>query len=343
MEAEIKKLQEFYWSDADPDGRGFVNLAAAYRKSGDLDEALRILRDGLRRHPELVSGHVVAGWVQSDQGNVSEAEAAFRKALEIDPENISALRGLGEVLSESGDAEGALKTFQNLLLLEPLDLGLPGRVEELREVVLTPTPAEGPEGQGSGPWDDPEDVAEELNWERAALQEDKSLLSPDSADSEDPEAGSERPELPDRSVSAEALKDDTLVTKTMGDVLLRQGLLDESEGVYKQLLRRDPGDAEVQERLDHIQALRRGEVAQEVFGPGTAEAPPEGPSLQTIVPIQALTAEVIVSIQELAPEEILDIGDLAPDLVVPVESLAPDSGDGDAPVDAFEAWLDKLP
>lgn len=47
LEVHIRELQELYWSAADPDGRGFVHLADALRRAGDLREAHRVLREGL--------------------------------------------------------------------------------------------------------------------------------------------------------------------------------------------------------------------------------------------------------------------------------------------------------
>ena len=51
LEVHIRKLQEFYWSEHDPDGRGFVPLADALRRAGDFREAHRLLRDGLDGTP----------------------------------------------------------------------------------------------------------------------------------------------------------------------------------------------------------------------------------------------------------------------------------------------------
>ena len=68
LEFHIRKLQEFYWSAADPDGRGFVPLADALRRAGEHWEARRVLREGLKRHPDYLSGYVVAAWLSLDQG-----------------------------------------------------------------------------------------------------------------------------------------------------------------------------------------------------------------------------------------------------------------------------------
>ena len=145
LEAKIKRLQEFYWSDADPDGRGFVALADAYRREGDSPEALRILRDGLRRHPEISSGHVVRGWIYASQGDASEAEAAFRAALEVDGENVAALRGLGDLLARQGEASEASGILRRLMSLDPMDGDLRRRVEELEAVIAATGVEEAPQ------------------------------------------------------------------------------------------------------------------------------------------------------------------------------------------------------
>jgi tetratricopeptide (TPR) repeat protein len=342
LEAKIKRLQEYYWSDADPDGRGFVSLADAYRREGDSLEALRILRDGLRRHPELSSGHVVRAWVYEGQGNISDAEAAFRAALEVDSQNVAALRGLGDLLARQGAVSEALEVFRSLLPLDPLDTDLPRRVGELEaasEAVseeAEPLP-EVEERETPRVWEDPDRVAEELNWDAAALQADES--SPPEA-----EEAFETPEVDEGSTALEQplfeapVKEDALVTRTMGEIFLRQGLLDEAEDVFQRLLVRDPEDRGLREKVEEVRARRRGDALPPWGLPEmTEEAAPEGS-----IPIQKLLADPIIPIGELAPELILSMDDLAPDAIVPIEALAPDPSQRDATLDAFETWLEKL-
>jgi tetratricopeptide (TPR) repeat protein len=349
LEAKIRKLQAFYWSDADPDGKGFVHLADAYRKHGDPMEALRILRDGLRRHPELASGHVVRGWVYVEQGDSADAEAAFRAALLVDPHNVSALRGLGDILAARGAAAEASEVFRVLLPLDSLDAGLPGRVEALaRAAEATAGAAVGfapalEEPEPPRPWEDPEGVAEELDWGGAALQADQSDLS----ESGEPvawgepfgEAGASLEDIQPPSPVAV----DALVTRTMGDIFLRQGLLDEAEEVYERLLDRDPDDPLLRGKLEEVRARREGmAVSQPLAAKGAADLP-GGTASDQIVPTMELTSGQIRAIGALAPDPILPIEDLSPDVIVPVQALAPDSSPGDPTLDAFEAWLDELP
>ncbi|MGW8265271.1 MAG: tetratricopeptide repeat protein [Longimicrobiales bacterium] len=340
LEAEIRKLQSYYWSDADPDGRGFVPLADAYRRHGDSMEALRILRDGLRRHPELVSGHVVRGWIYVEQGDFSDAEAAFRAVLEVDPHNVSALRGLGEILADRGALDEALEVFRTLLPLDPLDVDFPERVEALAEAAEAlaaeetgAPPAEAP--APPRPWEDSEGVAEELNWDAAALQADESRPSASEGPTPLPAPGTawEGPVL------APPGREDALVTRTMGDILLRQGLLDEAEDVYQRLLSQDPENPVLRQKLEEVQARQRGEHRPAADPTGVAgERIPE-----RIVPVQESGVDGVVPIEELAPDLMVSIEDLSPDVIVPVQALAPDSSAEDPTLDAFEAWLDELP
>lgn len=310
-------------------------------------EALRILRDGLRRHPGLGSGHVVRGWVYVDQGDSSDAEAAFRTARAVDPHNVAALRGLGEILADRGALGEALEVFRTLLSLDPLDEDLPGRVAALAEAAeaIAAADAMAPTAEALSPprpWEDSEAVAEELDWDAAALQADQSRVSQAGEPVETIASLETARTSRDVPSFAPPLGEDALVTMTMGDIFLRQGLLDEAEDVYRRLLDRDPESPVLRGKLEKVQALRGG-----VDGaPRTATDPtgiPGGRTPAGIVPVQELIADRIVAIEDLAPDLIVPIEDLSPDVIVPVQALAPDSPSGDSALDAFEAWLDELP
>jgi hypothetical protein len=130
----------------------------------------------------------------------------------------------------------------------------------------------------------------------------------------------------------------------MGDIFLRQGLLDEAEDVYRQLLEGDPENREIRSKLAEVERRRRGEFSTEPSPLGGERgAAGTAHSLGAVVPIQELLVDEIVAIEELAPDSIVSIQELAPDVIVPVEALAPDDSRGAGALDAFEAWLDDLP
>jgi tetratricopeptide (TPR) repeat protein len=368
LEARIRKLQDLCWSAADPDGRCFVHLADAYRRAGDLLEARRVLRDGTDRHPDFVSGHVVSAWVSLDQGHPDQAAESYRAVLALDPRNIAALRGLAGILEQEGEVEPALELLEELLEEDSTDVGLPARIEDLKDRLVAVVQGKSPEEGESesllrSAWGDLEEMAEALDWGSAALQED---LSPEGEDlseewtemdveaeaeveaeagveaetgveaeaktREIPEDDGEEPLEPwvaEDGVPAPGLKGkrDSLVTSTLGEIYLRQGYLEWAEEVFLSLLDRDPGSADLLERVEKIRALRR---ERERVKRSEAESDPTEAGVSVEVPVPAiiltiddLAPDPIVSIEDLAPGTILPIEDLAPGTILPIEDLAP--------------------
>jgi tetratricopeptide (TPR) repeat protein len=408
LEARIRKLQDLCWSAADPDGRCFVHMADAYRRAGDLLEARRVLRDGTDRHPDFVSGHVVSAWVSLDQGRPEQAAESYRAVLALDPRNIVALRGLAGILEQDGDLESAVDLLEELLEEDSTDPGLPARIKDMKDRLVTAVQAQSPEEGESATllrsaWGDLEKVAGELDWGSAALQEDLSpkgeALSEEWTEM-DVDAEAETGAEADPGVEAEAktreLADDdgeeplepwvaedgvpapglrggrdSLVTSTLGEIYLRQGYLEWAEEIFLSLLDRNPGSADLLERVEDIRALRRQRervkpsdqlapdpiVSIEDLAPGTI-LPIEDLAPDTILPAEDLPPGTIFSIQDLSPEVVVSIETLAPEGMVPVESPASGpppvkcrdghdreegrTGDRRA-LDAFQAWLDSLP
>jgi tetratricopeptide (TPR) repeat protein len=134
LEGEIRTLRSLFWSDRDPEGRGFVPLADAYRRAGDLKQAHELLNDGLGRHPDFSPGHVVAARLYGEQGLFAEAEIAARSALELDPENVDAMGTLIVVLEERGEVDEARGLHNHLSVLDPEPGDEPASVAE-EEVV----------------------------------------------------------------------------------------------------------------------------------------------------------------------------------------------------------------
>jgi tetratricopeptide (TPR) repeat protein len=358
QEVHIRKLQEFYWSDADPDGRGFVPLADALRKVGDLREAHRVLREGLQRHPDFPSGHIVAAWLGIDRGELHETETHFRLALELDRHNIFALRGLAEILLDRGETAAALELLEALLREDPIDQDLPDRVHALREQLEAPDVEEpDPGAQGlASVWDDPDVVAEEVSWETAALQADSSWNGSPGG----PEgivASAMVVEDAEPIPSPDDL-DEALVTSTLGEIYLRQGFLDRAQRVFETLVEKDPGNEHLEHRLEEVRRrrlsaelpsgervatdgerpLEDGIVPIAWLAPDHAQdLPLEEEGSVEIVPIESLAPDRVgprfltetapvepIPIDLLAPDEVVSIDLLAPDEVVSIDLLAPD-------------------
>ena len=74
-----------YLKDAPPDAGLELNLAIAYSKNGNPDEAIRILTHLVKDQPGSAQAHSNLGIAYTQQDRYREAAAEFKTALEIDP------------------------------------------------------------------------------------------------------------------------------------------------------------------------------------------------------------------------------------------------------------------
>jgi tetratricopeptide (TPR) repeat protein len=132
---EVEKLEKQYQTNPD---QYFAPLADAYRKAGNLDFALDIVRNGLAKRPNYLSAHIVLGRCLLDQKNDPEAAKVFEQVLVLDAENIIALRYLGEISERSGDGAGAQRWLKRLLDVDPMN---DDAVEALKRLESAPPAA----------------------------------------------------------------------------------------------------------------------------------------------------------------------------------------------------------
>ncbi len=284
LESQIRKLRSLFWSDRDQEGQAFVALAEAYRRSGDLDQAVDLLNEGLERHPHHTSGIVVLGRVHRDRGEVSEARAAFERVVELDGENIEAIRGLGEVAAAEGAVEEARDRFQKVLELDPDDsdamtalLDLETAVEQASGPDTPPVP----EGEmGEAPEESFEEGSDEAtgdwvdeSWD-AWGEEPQAESAPEARAEPEPELEAETgpdPDLagePEPEPEAEAgsdLEDEIadepeVYTRTMAEVYASQGHVSRAIEVLEHILEEQPHDEAIRSRIEVLrQELGAGE------------------------------------------------------------------------------------
>lgn len=239
VRAEIDKLERKQAEN--PGGRYFVPLANAYRRAGYVDRAIAVLRQGMAKHPEYVSAHIILGRCYTDQGKMDSAHAEFDQVLSLDPQNLVALRTLGELAADAGEVDTARRWFGQLLSVDPMNEearrsldelgGAPAPAMESSIAELPTTTADPPqEPEDSGP------LAE--------------IFVPTSfpaghADS-DPYAASE-----------------SVVTETIAELYTRQGFYDRAIEVYRELIRRKGEEPKLLERLNRVERLAAGDPVDE--------------------------------------------------------------------------------
>ena len=75
----------------------FGGIAERFRRGGDLDRAIALCRDGLKRFPDQLSARVTLGWSLLDKGQYDLARAELEQVLRKAPDNLAAIRGLAEL------------------------------------------------------------------------------------------------------------------------------------------------------------------------------------------------------------------------------------------------------
>lgn len=227
---EIEKLERRYAKD--PEGRFFVPLANAYRRAGDAQRAISLLRQGLERHPEYLSAHIVLGKVLAEEGEERAAEKEFEFVLSVDPQNLVALRTLGELAFRRGAADEGRQWYEKLLSVDPMN-------EEARRALESPVR--------------PRSMAERT--EGSAVLPVGGALEAE-ADDGDPGTVQEEGEGPGIHFGEE--ESSAVITETIAELYTRQGFHEQAAEVYRELIRRRGGDPLLEERLHRVQRLAHG-------------------------------------------------------------------------------------
>lgn len=307
---EIRRFQTQY--DDHPESLVFARLADAYRKAGELERGLEVVEEGLVRHPAYLSGHIVRARILRQMERPVAAAAAFHRVLTLDPQNLVALRSLGALARERGDTREARRWYARLAELEPLDEGVRTTLEMLGSATVAAPPVEAERDGGAEPR--PVDV-------------------PGGSGSGEPAPVEGGPGL-----GGDRMDDEQLLTATMAELYMRQGLFEDAERIYRRLVRLRPEDEPLRERLETVRARMgaktpRGRKARkdrpgapgagtagvgaEAVGAGTDAAGSRDPADGPEVTIRRYLRELLAG-----------------------RAPIPELPDGSRP-SAFDAWLDR--
>lgn len=119
LSPEIVKLSEKL--SKDPKSRLFVPLAEEYLKSGMVHEAMIVLTDGLKVHPNFHTARAMLGKVYMENGQITEARTEFEQVIKADPENLLAHRKLAKLYKDAGQTDNARISCKAVLLTNPKD------------------------------------------------------------------------------------------------------------------------------------------------------------------------------------------------------------------------------
>ncbi|MEX2571462.1 MAG: HD domain-containing phosphohydrolase [Gemmatimonadota bacterium] len=133
--------------EKNPEGRLFVHLAEAYRRSGELEKARDLLVQGLVRHPDYLSARIVLAQVETELGNSDRAGEVWREVIDLDPDNELALWALAELEYNAGRTRESLVHYRRLTELGVDDTELDEMIALLEATLAERGASEGSRGR----------------------------------------------------------------------------------------------------------------------------------------------------------------------------------------------------
>lgn len=114
-----------------PRSRIFAPLAEAYRKSGLIEEAIEIAREGLQYHPRFIGGRVALARALFDKKDFQGVIEELRDIVQEVPDNLIAQRLYAESCLVIGRVADALTAYKLILYFHPQDQEVAQLVFEL--------------------------------------------------------------------------------------------------------------------------------------------------------------------------------------------------------------------
>ncbi|HEX6939400.1 MAG TPA: DUF4388 domain-containing protein [Longimicrobiales bacterium] len=121
-EAEFARYRERLVAGSTPAAAYFHYAALAAALGGRLEEAERIVREGLEAHPASAPLHLLLGSIAERRGDLAEAERAYRQAAEEDPTLPQPHKCLGDLAYRQKLFDDALEHYERAARAAP-DLG----------------------------------------------------------------------------------------------------------------------------------------------------------------------------------------------------------------------------
>lgn len=119
-----------------PRSRVFAPLAESFRKLGMLEDAYKILKEGIRNHPSYTLGYIVLAHCYYDEQKYELTYNTLRPIVNQNADNISLQKIFAQSCIHLGHLEEALDTFKYLLFMNPKDKYFAEQVKRLEDDLM---------------------------------------------------------------------------------------------------------------------------------------------------------------------------------------------------------------
>ena len=105
----------------DPGSLAFAQLADLYRKTGRVQEAVAVCREGLLRYPEYTTARLILAKTLIAQEAFAEALEELGAILKLAPRDVQCHRLAAEAHRRRGDLDAAVRHLETAVALDPGD------------------------------------------------------------------------------------------------------------------------------------------------------------------------------------------------------------------------------
>ncbi len=241
LEKDLERYLKSY--SQDPKSRVFVPLGETYRKMGKLDEAIGILEEGLKAHPNYASAHLTLGKCYADKNENLKAVEEFKSTIKFAPDNIMAYKLMSYEYKKLGDENSLTDTYQRLVTISPTD-------EDAIDFLSS-----------KGLMKKPEPPVEPTTYD-IPLGENRSQPVPP--------VEKKQPAVSDQPQDIHAPKSLEFYTMTLAEIYLKQGLKKEALEIYEVLSKNNPSNSIYSDALARLKAEQK--PVEKIASPGTSIA-----------------------------------------------------------------------
>lgn len=116
---------------AESTSRAFTTEAKELADAGQFGEAIKVLQQGLKKFPKMVSARVLLGEIYQASGDLALARVELEQVIKTTLDNFAAYRHLAQVYRDLGDKHAAAKACKAVLQANPQDREMKDLLEEL--------------------------------------------------------------------------------------------------------------------------------------------------------------------------------------------------------------------
>ncbi|MBF0538612.1 MAG: hypothetical protein HQL03_10215 [Nitrospirae bacterium] len=140
---KLEKLKEQVFKKAD--SKLYIPLAEEYKKINMIEEAVKVLKYCIGKHPNYMSARVALGKIYMEQGYLQNAIEEFETVVMAIPDNLLSHRKLAQLYQDrslqsrgmtTGDTTRALASLEKILLLNPNDEDAQESIRKLKTQLL---------------------------------------------------------------------------------------------------------------------------------------------------------------------------------------------------------------